>query len=60
MSIRNKKLDRRYRLMERRSTVELREAIAESLFEAFRASRLMPARAAASTTFRWPAPPGER
>ncbi|MFA5190870.1 MAG: hypothetical protein WC740_09090 [Verrucomicrobiia bacterium] len=60
MSIRNKKLDRRYRVMERRSSMELREAMADSLFEAFRAGRLIPARAVAATTFHWPAPPGER
>ncbi|MBI5687158.1 MAG: hypothetical protein HZC54_18965 [Verrucomicrobia bacterium] len=60
MSIRNRKMDRRYRLTERRNTMELREAMAESLFEALRAGRLIPARAVAMTTFHWPAPPGER
>ncbi|MCX6897939.1 MAG: hypothetical protein NT105_04490 [Verrucomicrobia bacterium] len=60
MSIRNKKMDRRDRFMERRRMAELREAMAESLFEAFHAGRLIPARAVATTAFRWPAPPGER
>lgn len=60
MSIRNKKLDRRYRVMERRSSMELLEAMTDSLFEAFRAGRLISVRAIAMPTFHWPAPPGER
>jgi len=60
MSNRNKKVDRRYRLMERRQTMGLRRVMVESLFDAFRAGQLIPARAIATTAFRWPAPPGER
>lgn len=60
MSIRNKKLDRRYRLIERRQTMGLRRVMVESLFDAFRAGQLIPARAVATTTIPWPAPPGER
>ena len=60
MSFRNKNLDRRDRLIERRRIVELREAVAETLYEAFGNGRLMPARAAVPATLRWPAPPAER
>ncbi len=60
MSTRNKKMDRRDRFMERRRMAELREAVADSFFEAFRAGRLMPARVVAANTFHWPAPQGER
>ena len=49
MSIRNKKMDRRNRVTYRRRIAELREAMAESLFEAFRNGRLIPARAVART-----------
>lgn len=60
MSTRNKKMDRRDRFMERRRMAELREAMAESLFDAFRAGSLIPARVVATNTFHWPAPQGER
>ena len=60
MSFRNKNLDRRDRLIERRTAAELREVVADTLYEAFSNGRLMPARAAVPATLRWPAPPGER
>jgi hypothetical protein len=60
MSIRDKKMDGRYRLMERCREAEFQEAVAESLFEAFRIGRLMPVRATTPAAFHWPAPPGER
>ena len=60
MTIRNNKWDRRDRLIERRTAAELREVVADTLYEAFSNGRLMPARAAVPATLRWPAPPGER
>jgi hypothetical protein len=59
MRIRNNKMDRRHRIVERRLATELREAVTETLFETFHAARLMPSRAIAGH-ISWPAPPGER
>ena len=60
MSFRNKNLDRRGRLIERRTAAELREVVTDALFDTFRVPRMMPARASATETVAWPAPPGER
>lgn len=60
MSFRNKNLDRRDRLIERRTAAELRETVAERLFETFHVRRMMPARADALGTIAWPATPGGR
>lgn len=60
MSTRNKKVDRRYKLTERRQTVGLRRTMVVSLLDAIRVGHLMPARAIATTAFHWPAPLGDR